>query len=97
MFLIDGVNDKKAKELSTLALKSAKEKAYKQWKKAVQEDQLKWPYHVSELKKWDGETDNIFNIVSIPSNFLIDKKGVVRYKNLRGMELEQAIKTLLKE
>ena len=94
---LDGIDDKTAKQLSKSALKAAKEKAYKQWKSAVNTDQLKWPHHVSELKKWDGNTDNVFNITSIPASFLIDKKGIVRYKNLQGAELEAAIQTLLKE
>ena len=35
--------------------------------------------------------------MSIPATFLIDKKGKIRYKSLRGRQLEKAVKKLLAE
>ena len=48
----------------------------------------------------DGTRGSIpvkWNISSWPSTFVIDVKGVIRYKNLRGDELDQAITKLLAE
>lgn len=39
----------------------------------------------------------IFGIDSIPSNFLVDRKGIMRYADLRGENLLKRIEELLKE
>ncbi len=39
----------------------------------------------------------IFGIDSIPSNFLVDRKGIMRYADLRGENLLKKIEELLKE
>ena len=38
-----------------------------------------------------------WNISTWPSSFVIDAKGVIRYKNIRGDELDDAITKLLAE
>jgi len=38
-----------------------------------------------------------WNIGTWPSSFVIDAKGVIRYKNLKGDELDEAITKLLAE
>jgi hypothetical protein len=39
----------------------------------------------------------LYEVNSIPKTFLLDKKGVIRYENLRGKALEDAIQVLIKE
>ena len=39
--------------------------------------------------KWD--------IYSWPTTYLIDAKGIIRYKNIRGEELDEAIEELMAE
>jgi hypothetical protein len=49
---------------------------------------------------WDGADGPIaaeWKIKFFPTTYVIDSKGVIRYANLRGAELEQAIETLLQE
>ncbi|MCB0401856.1 MAG: TlpA family protein disulfide reductase [Flavobacteriales bacterium] len=67
------------------------------WKKAIELDKLSWDYHVSDLKGWNSEGANTYGVSSIPSSFLIDGKGNVIAKNLRGPALEETLKKYLKE
>jgi len=64
------------------------------WVKAIQDDELIWPYHVSDLKQWQSQAAKIYGVSSIPSTFLIDKEGKIIAKNLRGAALENALKEL---
>lgn len=66
------------------------------WEAAITQDNLKWPFHVSDLKGWNAKYAGVYGINSIPSNLLIDSNGVIVAKNLRGAMLENALKQLLK-
>jgi thiol-disulfide isomerase/thioredoxin len=48
-------------------------------------------------KYWQNEVATKYGVSSIPATFLIDKKGKIRYKSLRGSQLETAVKELLAE
>ena len=63
-----------------------------EWMNAIKQDNLSWKYNVSELQGWNSKVHKKFGVRSIPSNFLIDKNGVIVGKNLRGIELYQAVK-----
>ena len=52
--------------------------------------------HGSELKGWDSEVVKQYHVNSIPSNFLIDEKGVIIAKDLKGPALYATIKRLTK-
>lgn len=67
------------------------------WKNAIKKDNLSWKNHVSELKGWHSPTAKKYNIRSIPSNILINKKGVIIAKNLRGRQLEIALNRYIKK
>lgn len=62
------------------------------WERAIKDDQLDWPYHVSDLKGWKNQAAVLYSIKSIPASFLIDGDGVIVAMNLRGSELESALK-----
>ena len=51
------------------------------WKKAIQQDSLLWQYHVSELKGWGSEVVPKYAIAGIPTNYLINDKGIIIDKN----------------
>ena len=57
------------------------------WVKAINQDQLFWEYHVSDLGGWQSEGSQKYNIKSIPSNVLINGKGIIIAKNLKGQAL----------
>ena len=63
------------------------DKAKDPWLNAIHADNLAWQ-HVSDLKWWQNEVALQFGIQSIPQNFLVDPKGIVIGKNLRGPALE---------
>ncbi|MGD1846181.1 MAG: redoxin domain-containing protein [Salibacteraceae bacterium] len=58
------------------------------WEKAIIDDQLAWPSHVSDLKGWQSSVVPLYGVKSIPLTFLIDRDGTIIGKNLRGPSLE---------
>jgi thiol-disulfide isomerase/thioredoxin len=66
------------------------------WKDAILTDKLIWKTHVSDLGGWNSRHAQVYNIKSIPSNFLLDENGVIIDKNLRGGDLETALARLVK-
>ncbi len=67
------------------------------WEKAITDDNLKWDYHVSDLKGWKSSASALYGVKSIPQTFLIDGEGKIVAKNLRGAALEQKLAELLGE
>ena len=65
------------------------------WKKAIVDDQLVWPNHVSDLKYWSSEAAAIYGVRSIPAMFLLDREGRIVAKDLRGAALENAVRELI--
>ncbi|MES2650400.1 MAG: AhpC/TSA family protein [Bacteroidota bacterium] len=65
-----------------------------QWLKAIQDDKLLWE-NVSDLKGDKNVAALIYGINAYPTNFLIDEKGVIIAKNLRGQDLEKKLAELL--
>jgi thiol-disulfide isomerase/thioredoxin len=58
------------------------------WKAAIAQDGLTWEYHVSDFGYWQSAGAQLYQVQSIPANFLIDANGVIVAKNLRGADLE---------
>jgi len=67
------------------------------WLQAIQQDGLVWPNHVSDLKWWYGETTQRYDVQGIPTNWLINEKGIIVGTNLRGQALDDALKSLVKK
>jgi thiol-disulfide isomerase/thioredoxin len=65
------------------------------WMKAINDDHLLWPSHVSDLGYWQSSVVKQYNISGIPFTCLIDKEGKIVAKGLRGEELEIKLKELL--
>ncbi|MDR1112376.1 MAG: TlpA family protein disulfide reductase [Bacteroidales bacterium] len=65
------------------------------WVKAIADDNLVWPNHVSDLKYWSSEAAKLYGVTAIPAAFLLDKDGRIAAKNLRGPELGKAVEQLL--
>lgn len=66
------------------------------WTTAIEQDGLEWDSHVSDLKGWQSAASAQYGVMQIPSNFLIDGKGIILAKNLRGEYLDNKLKELLK-
>lgn len=67
------------------------------WRKAIVDDQLVWPNHVSDLKKWQSAAAAIYGVRSIPAIFVLDRDGRIVAKDVRGQELERVVKQLLEK
>jgi thiol-disulfide isomerase/thioredoxin len=66
------------------------------WKKGIADDELEWPYHISDLKGWYSKHAAIYGVRSIPDNFLIDENGIIIARKLRGPALEATLEKLVK-
>ncbi|WP_394749092.1 redoxin domain-containing protein [Spongiimicrobium salis] len=63
------------------------------WKKAILDDGLTWN-HVSNVDYFD-EIARLYNVNAIPATFILDEKGVIVAKDLRGDALEEKIASML--
>ena len=72
------------------------DKTKQRWVKAINDDDLKWSNHVSDLKGWSSIAAQVYGVRSIPDNYLINGEGIIVAKRLRGSYLEAALKKLAK-
>jgi peroxiredoxin len=68
--------------------------AKENWIKAIKDDKLTWT-HVSDLKFWNCAAAKLYAVNAIPANFLLDDKGTIIARNLRGEDLYNKVKELL--
>lgn len=64
------------------------------WINAIEQDNLTWESHVSDLKFWQSEPARRYGVTAIPATFLLDREGVIRKLNPRS-NLEESVKELL--
>ena len=64
------------------------------WKDAIAKDNLTWN-HVSNLKEFEDPIALQYGINAIPTIFVLDAKGVIIAKDIRGEELNAKIASLL--
>lgn len=86
-------NDFKDKGLKIIGVSLDQDKA--KWLEAIQADKLTWD-HVAQLDPQNDAAAKLYNVSSIPSTFLLDEKGNIIAKNLRGNDLRNKIAELLK-
>ncbi len=65
------------------------------WLKAIKDDGLIW-HQVSDLKYWNNAAAKIYGIQAIPRNFLVNDKGLIIARDLRGPELERILRKSIK-
>lgn len=65
------------------------------WLDAIAADGLKWP-QVSDLKGWANVVAQNYEVSSIPKTILVDPKGVIVAKDLRGQTLENMLSQIFK-
>jgi len=64
------------------------------WKKAIESLHLPW-HHLSDLKGWGCAAGTVYGIRSIPSSVLVDGNGVILALDLKGADLEEAVRKAL--
>ena len=84
----------KDKGFTVLGVSLDMEGAKAAWLNAIHKDGLPWT-HVSDLKYFDNAAAKTYHVEAIPSNFLIDRQGVIVARNLRGDALEKKLEEVL--
>jgi len=64
------------------------------WKDAIAKDKLTWN-QVSNLKGFEDPIATLYDVQQIPTTFVLDSKGNIVAKDLRGDELKAKVKELL--
>ncbi|MGE6355005.1 redoxin domain-containing protein [Flavobacterium sp. NPDC079362] len=72
------------------------DKKKENWIKGIKDDHLDW-LQVSELIYWNSEIAKLYGVRAIPANYLVDSKGIIVARNLRGEELQSTLKSLLNQ
>ncbi|MCR5192177.1 MAG: TlpA family protein disulfide reductase [Bacteroidales bacterium] len=68
-----------------------------EWRRAIEQDGLVWPNHVSDLNGWTSSGGATYGIMSVPSTVLIDRDGKIIARNLRGPDLANKLKEIFGE
>jgi len=66
------------------------------WKTAIMEDKMPWT-EVCSFQGWKDPVSQEYSVQGIPANFLIDPKGIIHARNLRGDGLGEKLKELIGE
>ena len=82
--------NKKGFDIFSVSLDRTKE----DWVKAIAEDKLTWT-HVSDLQYWNCAAAKLYAVNAIPANFLLDEKGTIIARNLRGNNLYDKVNEVL--
>ena len=91
--VVAAYNKFKNKNFTILGVSLDKEKSA--WLQAIKDDKLTWN-HISDLKFWNSAAVALYKFEGIPYNVLIDPQGKIIAKELRGPELENKLKEVLK-
>lgn len=70
------------------------DKKKENWIKGIKDDHLDWQ-QVSELIYWNSEIAKLYGVRAIPANYLVDSKGIIVARNLRGEDLQTTLHGLL--
>jgi peroxiredoxin len=62
----------------------------------IASNKIAWPQYF-DGKYWNNDIAKQYGVKSIPATFLIDREGKIRYKSLRGKQLEVAVEKLVSE
>jgi thiol-disulfide isomerase/thioredoxin len=62
----------------------------------VKSNSIAWPQYF-DGKWWNNDVAVRYGVKSIPTTILVDRSGKIRYKSLRGKQLENAVQQLLTE
>jgi peroxiredoxin len=93
---LDGLDERTKARLGANQIDQYLVNEKKKWENAIQQDDLKWDYHVSELRKWDTEAAAMYGVSGIPKAFMIDREGKIAAVGVRGARMiETELKRLL--
>lgn len=73
------------------------DKGMDRWVSAIEQDNLDWNYHVSDLKGWSAAGARQYGVRSIPTTFLIDEEGYIIGINLSTAAIELELNKRVKK
>ncbi len=91
--MLAAYNKFKGHNFTILGVSLDDSKSRKAWLNAIKMDGIPWT-QVSELKGFSSDAAVQYGVNAIPTNFLIDPKGKIVARNLRGEDLEKKLVTL---
>lgn len=62
----------------------------------IEENKIPWP-QIADGAGWEMFVAELYKVESLPKNFLLGRRGIIRYKNLYGRNLEAKVYELLNE
>lgn len=66
-------------------------------KKKNEKEQITWRSFWNGPKGTEGPISDAWNVQGWPTIYVLDHKGVIRYKNVRDKDMDKAVDALLKE
>jgi hypothetical protein len=66
-------------------------------KERMTKEQITWRSFWNGPKGTDGPISRAWNVRGWPTIYVLDAKGTIRFKNVRGDEMDKAVEELLKE
>jgi peroxiredoxin len=91
--VVKAYNQYKDKNFTVLGVSLDKDK--NAWVDAIKQDSLTWT-HVSDLQYWNSAVVPLYGFDGIPYNVLLDPNGIIIGRGLRGEDLENKLKEVLK-
>ena len=83
--VVKAYNTYKNRNFTILGISLDKDKAA--WQQAIKQDGLTWA-HAGELADFEGATVQLYQVLAIPSSFLLDPNGKIIARDLRGEDLD---------
>lgn len=68
----------------------------KAWKSAIEEDEMVWPDHICDFKKYSSPIAAQYGVTTLPKLILIDKTGKTHLSGSKMGDIESAIDALMK-
>lgn len=93
--VVKAFNSYKDKGFTVLGVSLDQPNAKEKWMKAIHDDKLTWT-QLSDLKYWKNAVAVQYGIQAIPQNFLVDPRGMIIGKNLRGEALNKKLQEIFK-
>jgi peroxiredoxin len=82
--------NKKGFEIYSVSLDKDRDR----WTDAIAADHLDWKYHVSDLKYWQSQAAQLYQVQAIPQQFLIGRDGKILATAQAGQSIEQQLEKL---
>ncbi|MCX7750408.1 MAG: redoxin domain-containing protein [Candidatus Bipolaricaulota bacterium] len=61
----------------------------------ITDRRIQWPVAFTG-KTWDNPLAQVYRVYQIPTTYLLDRNGIIRYRDLRGAELAERVAELLR-